>query len=277
MNRLQQDALAKSVGLSRDDLAETLFIQDQLTGLSKEDAEEKQNILNARIQEVGLAQATRELQGKSLEDLKNQAGIATQFNAIVEKLKEGFVLVGTALMPVFNMISGIVGAFAEFPALIGAVVGGLAAMKVASGLVALKSLSIAVAEIFAGSFGSLGALGLPFAIAGVAALGAAVAGVSSMLADDMFSPPPGYGKRTLTGPEGSIALNNKDTVIAGTDLLGGNNTTNNQNATVDNTALISKVDKLIAVNERILAKSSVIEMNGNQVGQEINTSERAIQ
>ena len=277
MNRLQQDALAKSVGLSRDDLAETLFIQDQLTGLSKEDAEEKQSILNARIQEVGLAQATRELQGKSLEDLKNQAGIATQFNAIVEKLKEGFVLVGTALMPVFNMISGIVGAFAEFPALIGAVVGGLAAMKVASGLIALRSLSIAVAEIFAGSFGSLGALGLPFAIAGVAALGAAVAGVSSMLADDMFSPPPGYGKRTLTGPEGSIALNNKDTVIAGTDLLGGNNTTNNQNATVDNTALISKVDKLIAVNERILAKSSVIEMNGNEVGQGIQQSERAIQ
>ena len=202
--------------------------------------------------------------------------VSLLFNAIVEKLKEGFVLVGTALMPVFNMITGIVGAFAQFPMLIGAVVGGLAAMKVASGLIALRSLSIAVAEIFRGSF-MAGPFGLPLAIAGVAALGAAVAGVSSMLADDMFSPPPGYGKRTLTGPEGSIALNNKDTVIAGTDLLGGNNTTNNQNATVDNTALISKVDKLIAVNERILAKSSVIEMNGNQVGQEINTSERAIQ
>ncbi len=47
--------------------------------------------------------------------------------------------------------------------------------------------------------------------------------------DDVFSPAmemsdlikklmPGYGNRTLTGPEGSIALNNKDTVLAGTDL-----------------------------------------------------------
>lgn len=32
---------------------------------------------------------------------------------------------------------------------------------------------------------------------------------------------PGYGDRVLSGPEGSIALNNEDTVIAGTDLFGG--------------------------------------------------------
>jgi len=29
----------------------------------------------------------------------------------------------------------------------------------------------------------------------------------------------GYGKRTLFGPEGAIQLNNKDTVIAGTNLF----------------------------------------------------------
>jgi hypothetical protein len=29
----------------------------------------------------------------------------------------------------------------------------------------------------------------------------------------------GYGKRTLLGPEGAIQLNNKDTVIAGTNLF----------------------------------------------------------
>ena len=29
----------------------------------------------------------------------------------------------------------------------------------------------------------------------------------------------GYGTRTLFGPEGAIALNNKDTVIAGTNLF----------------------------------------------------------
>ena len=31
----------------------------------------------------------------------------------------------------------------------------------------------------------------------------------------------GYGKRTLLAPEGAFALNNKDTVIAGTNLFKG--------------------------------------------------------
>ena len=31
----------------------------------------------------------------------------------------------------------------------------------------------------------------------------------------------GYGSRTLMAPEGAIALNNNDTVIAGTNLGGG--------------------------------------------------------
>ncbi len=36
------------------------------------------------------------------------------------------------------------------------------------------------------------------------------------MADDMVSP--GYGKRTILSPEGSIALNDNDTIVAGTDL-----------------------------------------------------------
>jgi hypothetical protein len=53
---------------------------------------------------------------------------------------------------------------------------------------------------------------------------AAVIGLTNSLSskvkigNDMVSP--GYGKRTLMGPEGTIALNDKDTVIAGTNLFG---------------------------------------------------------
>ena len=44
--------------------------------------------------------------------------------------------------------------------------------------------------------------------------------------DDVFSPgqnSQGYGQRMLLAPEGAIALNNKDTVIAGTKLFKGDN------------------------------------------------------
>ena len=64
-------------------------------------------------------------------------------------------------------------------------------------------------------------LGLP--LAGVAVAGMiSLATSSSKKGNDIMSPGTGgsgYGSRTLFGPEGAIQLNNKDTVIAGTDLF----------------------------------------------------------
>ena len=66
---------------------------------------------------------------------------------------------------------------------------------------------------------------LTFGIGVAIAVAAATAGyyaIKALTADDMMSPATGgsgYGSRTLFGPEGAIALNNKDTVIAGTNLF----------------------------------------------------------
>jgi hypothetical protein len=64
----------------------------------------------------------------------------------------------------------------------------------------------------------------PF-LAPAAAAAAAAIGYSYMTADDAVIPPAGEGgpgySRVLSGPEGSIALNDKDSIIAGTDLGGG--------------------------------------------------------
>ena len=61
MNRIQQEALAKAVGMGRDDLAQTLFIQEQLVGATGEQAAETEALLNKRIAAVGLEQAQKEL------------------------------------------------------------------------------------------------------------------------------------------------------------------------------------------------------------------------
>ena len=63
------------------------------------------------------------------------------------------------------------------------------------------------------SFGAM----IPVILGGV---GAIMGLIASFTANDMMSAPPGYGKRTLLGPEGAIQLNDKDTVIAGTNLFG---------------------------------------------------------
>ena len=71
------------------------------------------------------------------------------------------------------------------------------------------------------AFTALSAIPVIGPVLGIAAAAGAVAlGYSYYSkADDMVAPA-GYGDRVLTGPEGSIALNNKDSVIAGTDLFG---------------------------------------------------------
>jgi hypothetical protein len=73
-------------------------------------------------------------------------------------------------------------------------------------------------------------------------------------ADDMIS---GYGERTLITPKGTYALNDKDHVIAGTQLLRGNdiysgpkgsisldNQTNNSTTTNNNTEVVDAISRL---------------------------------
>jgi len=112
---------------------------------------------------------------------------------------------------------------AESPMLMGTLLGVMGGLAAIQATIALSSMATAIAKIFAGSF-LAGPFGLPIALAGVAALGAAIAGISSLMStgDDVFSPGGsggGYGSRMLSGPEGVISLNNKDTVIAGTNLF----------------------------------------------------------
>ena len=273
MNRIQQDALAKSVGMSRDDLAQTLFVQEQLVGLSGDQAKERQKLLDQRIQEVGLEQAMREMEEGGIENLEAQAGIATEFNQIVEKLKEAFVAVGTAVMPIVEMIAGMLGAIAEMPIVLGAVAGALAGMKAISGILAIKSIIKAAADIF-GANAKFGPAGLIIATAGVGAMMAAIASATSKAekAGDLMSP--AKGKTMVSTKEGGLfELSPNDDVVA---APGAADKMKNGSGG-GNGALIAKIDQLIGVNREILQKQYVIEMNGNQVGQEINQSERAIQ
>lgn len=88
MNFIQQEAIAKAVGMNREDLAKTLFIQDQLKGFSKEEAKEKQKILEKSIQTLGIDQAREKLGEKGFAALEKQVSTQETFNATMEKFKE---------------------------------------------------------------------------------------------------------------------------------------------------------------------------------------------
>ena len=100
--------------------------------------------------------------------------------------------------------------------------------------------------------------------------------IYSQMKDGVIGP---GGETVVSGPKGSIQLDKDDSLIAGTNLGGkgkGEKGERGGGARRD-AALISKVEQLIAINQQILAKSPVIEMGGNEVGQGINTAEREIQ
>jgi hypothetical protein len=257
MNNIQQEALAKSVGMSRDELAKTLITQEQLRGLSKEDAKDAKYALDQRIEQVGVAQAQKELEDGSLETLMHQQSIQERFNQTVEKLKDIFVSLATPILSIISPIADLVGYMAS---IVGYVINWgkyllpiiaayktfqiitatILALKQSSNIADAISLRIgkskigqeiilqalilkeSIAEVIGGAWKSLGPI--PFVGAALAAAAAAT-GVGYLMskANDMMSigsNSPGYGKRTLMGPEGAIQLNDKDTVIAGTNLFG---------------------------------------------------------
>jgi hypothetical protein len=234
MNRIQQEALAKAVGMNREELAQTLYVQEQLAGVSGEEAKRREKILNNRIAEVGLAQAQQEMAEEGFETLEKQASVTDQLTALTEKLNEVFVaiapavlVIADALMLVLKPISFIVGLvtqlgkmFGGIPATIGLMIPLLMKAKFIAKGFALNGFKGAAAAIYRTFAAIPYGLGLPLAIAGVAGLGAAVNGASKMFtADDLMSSPTGgsgYGDRILVSKEGTYALNNRDTIQAST-------------------------------------------------------------
>jgi len=106
MNRIQQEALAKAVGMGREDLAKTLFVQEQLAGATGDQAAETEALLNKRIEAVGLEQAQKELAEEGIEGLRQQVGQADRMAASTERINEIFGMIGESMMPVFEMLGG---------------------------------------------------------------------------------------------------------------------------------------------------------------------------
>jgi hypothetical protein len=257
MNVIQQEALANAVGMTRQGLADSLIEREALAAMSGEEGETALARYNDLVKEGKTREEILDMVGEEALGQLEQQSAQDKFNASVEKLKEIFVQVMDALAPIFDMLANI--ATVVMPAinfilspliegfsLIGDIVSyissGIASFTgwLSKGSVAATALKVilypiaAIAGVIAAAmiYASLSAIPIIGPALGVIA----VAGMISMLAkaamgssksakkgNDIMSPgqgSSGYGKRTLFGPEGAIQLNNKDTVIAGTNLFG---------------------------------------------------------
>ncbi len=146
MNVIQQKALAEAVGMNREELAKTLFVQENLGAASGKEAEKRKSILNNLVKEVGVEEARRRLEEDSLDTLENQASKQEEFNAAIEKMKEIFVSIApllegiaTPLIAVFEVIGFLLspitmlfGAINKLKGPLGTIVSLIAAASIAS-------------------------------------------------------------------------------------------------------------------------------------------------
>lgn len=122
MNFIQQEAIAKAVGMNREDLAKTLFTQEKLKGFTKEEAAERQKILDSRIKEVGIDQAMSEFSEEEFQRLKDQYATQEAFNKLMEKLQtiivaneEGIMAFVRGLTTAVDLVGGFFSFFQTDP------------------------------------------------------------------------------------------------------------------------------------------------------------------
>ena len=118
--------------------------------------------------------------------------------------------------------------------------------------------AIAATMKFLGKF--LGPFAIPAAIAAGGVI--AAAGYKFLKGNDVMSQ--GYGKRTLMAPEGAIQLNDKDTVIAGTDL-GGGTPAPSGGGSVNMAPLVAELQAIKTLLNTVLNKEGTISINGTTV------------
>jgi uncharacterized membrane protein (DUF106 family) len=243
MNRIQQEAIAKAVGMSADQLADTLVEQEALKSINKELDEDEKKAFEAAKEKYGVEEASKMLKDGQLDQMVSQQSTQEKFNDSLENMKEIFVTMAPALLTIGELltnvlsvvglilipIQGIFDLFKFLGSYINVAITGLTKMfPVLKPLVSLFKGLASISVIYGAYLAYSALAGIPIVgpvlggVAAAAVLAAGLGAISAIQVNDMVSPAPGggYGKRTLMGPEGAIQLNDKDTVIAGTNLFG---------------------------------------------------------
>ena len=193
-NRLAQDAAAKALGLSREELGK-MVMQQQFLALGAEG-------FRAKFGEANYEQ----MQALSISD---------KFKATLEKIQEIIGNIGYALEPILNAFASL----ASSSTLVLATVGALAGLSLVR---LISSISLMASQLVLASAGAL-TIGNVLTAGGITV--AVLAGLGALLGmfqdfkkmDDGIST--GYGKRVLLAPEGAFALNDRDNFIATTNPI----------------------------------------------------------
>ena len=274
-NRLAQNAIAKSLGLSRDELAKTIVIQKLNAGLTAEQAAAAANVSPELAKSLDIQEKFQ----KSIQSLTDAITPFVEKLALI--LDNTTALYGIVTLIAATRLTKLIRDLTIISALSTTAGRGVGRLAAGGGAVTTAGGAATAGSAGRGLLGRAGAgisrLGLPGLLVGGALLGGAFLlnrnkrqqeerariAAGDRINDGIIG---SDGSLLVSGPRGSISLNSNDTIvgnkngiIAGTNLGGSNR------------ELIGRIDRLIAATER----GTTITMDGNIVGKSVaNTTSR---
>ena len=155
MNRIQQESLAKAVGMGREELAASLIEREALNKLGVKDAAAAKEKFDLLVKEKGYAAAVAEMGDEQYANQLKQQSIQERMNKSVEKMKELFVSIAEPILEILSPLMDLV--TAVLPPILGLLQPVLGAFKAIAHTVAgiVKLLTFD----FKGSMESFGSIG----------------------------------------------------------------------------------------------------------------------
>lgn len=248
LNVLQQRSLAQAAGLTVDQLSDAVRERQVLNTLGASNIQQlaEQGRLNDLLTVEGGAQLLQQYKQQSAAEKFQQAVVKIQsaVGAIVEGplggLIDGFASLANNAGVVYTTL-GLIGAFS-----LAKTIGQLATMAITMWSGATAAITTASAITFG--------LGLAAIVGGIAYAMSQAKNTENEVAtmnDGVI--PPGYGDRIISTKKGSIALNNEDTLVAGTNLMGGEKKPDNSK-------------EMLVLLKQIADKESTVQLDGYRMG-----------
>ncbi len=284
MNRIQQEAIAKALGMNADSMADMLMNQQKLDIVRKKgfdsiaSAQEKYNKL--RADGLSAEEAALKVGDDSLANQLESASQAEKFEGVMNRVKEIFTSMAIPILSIFETMSSIVGGAENLAGILTGIAITYGVIKAAqAATLAFKAVDLAyqstkafimgtqaVAATTTASAATLG-IGTVAIIAGVAAVLGAI-GAMAFMDDGVIGKD---GGMVVSGPKGSIQLNKDDSVIAGTNLGGGGGSGQSM-------AMLKKeLNTQNQLLKKLLDKDTNVYMDGNKVGTQLALSNPRMQ
>lgn len=249
-NRIQQESIAKALGMSREELANSVYEAQLIKGLTEEQA--------AKAADV------------NLEDMK-RLDIQKQINNSIDKMSEALAIPLSMFADLLSNswalygIMGMIGVILTTQLVKGMVDFGMSILKAIPGLSTMLGLEtgIASAKMSALAAGTLGigvAIALAAAIAGIAALKSSINSASTprLAKGGIITEEINNATIGEAGPEAVIPLNSPKAK----EYLGGNTSS----PSMDLTPLLEAINRLeAAINSRPIMVETKIELDGQQI------------